>query len=240
MNINLYQEALFQQKLYRDLIPYKYSFSVPEVYDIGVFKQTNSIYFLMEPFTPTLVSRWLVKRIKKESIEFFTYFILQLALILEVFEEFLKIDHRDLKLNNMLIKEEPIELDVKWSKGEYKIKFPFQIVIIDFGFACKGNVIDLKNDFIKPKFCPKEGRDMFQALVHIWSIETLRIFLINISLGDWIKGCIESSKQPIRMEVIESIAKLNFLYSVTDDDNFKAPLCAPRRVIEDCMKIIYG
>ena len=232
--MKLLLEALFQWKLQHDLIPYGLSFCVPKVFDIFRYKQTEDVWFSMEVFEPQLVSQWCVKHI--HTTRLFILLLLQIALILEVFEDELKVDHRDLKINNMLVVDEAVKINIHWNHRDKSLDFPFRIVFVDFGFACMDSIIDVKDSEPFLDACPKEGRNIFQILVSLWNSETLRNML-DVSWGSWIRkriGTVYPSKYPA-LSLTESKKDLGWMYSLTDDKEFRAPLCSPKRIIKDCM-----
>jgi len=230
-------EALFQWKLHHDLIVYGLEFCIPKVFDIFRYQQTGDVWFSMEAFEPNLVSEWCKKHIHNTRL--LLLFLLQIALVLEVFEEDLKIDHRDLKINNMLIVEEPIHIKINWKNVDKTLEFPFRIIFVDFGFACMNSTIDVKHSEPSLDACPKEGRNIFQILVSLWNSDILRN-KINRSWCAWIRKRIETiwpSNYPA-LRLTESVKDLAWMYPLTDDKEFRAPLCVPRRIIRDCMKAL--
>jgi serine/threonine protein kinase len=92
----------------------------------------------------------------------------------------MNLDHRDLKANNLYIRKRPISYSVIIHEKKYTVEAPFQVVILDFGFACLGNEEKISRVNLAPSNfpdndpCPKEGRDLFQLLVSFWSIGALR------------------------------------------------------------------
>ena len=234
-NIHLLHEALFQWKLYNDLKPYGISFCVPKVYRIFRFKSTGDVWFSMKRYESQLLSTWCSKKIRTDG-RMFALLLLQIALVLEVVQDILRIDHRDLKVNNILVVDTPTSIGIEWEGKDRIIDFPFHIVLLDFGFACKGGVIDIRADDGLPPidFCPKEGRDIFQILVSLWRINTLRTVL-EVSWGAWIRSRIGRY-----VGLTESAHDLNWMYSVTDDTTFSAPECAPSFIIRECMKFLEG
>jgi serine/threonine protein kinase len=237
--MKLLNEALFQWKLHHDLEEFGLSFCVPKVYDIFRYQQTGDIWFSMEAYEPQLVSHWCVKHIKDSRM--FILLFLQISLILEFFEEELKIDHRDLKINNMLIVEEPVKIDINWNNSNKTLEFPFRIVFLDFGFACIDSYIDVKGNMPGLDACPKEGRDIFQILVSLWNTSSLRN-MMDHSWTKWIRRRISTiipSNFP-SLRLAESTKDLGWMYTLTDDKHFRAPLCAPKRIIYDCMIILEG
>jgi serine/threonine protein kinase len=231
--VDLFMEALFQWRIRDCLEEYGLEFSIPQVYSIMKFKQSGDIWFSMKSYKATLLSAWCLQNIKKDG-KLFTLLLLQISLVLEVMENVLRVDHRDLKVNNIMVVDEKCEIDVGQAK---KMVFPFHIVFIDFGYACAGKLIDIKtSDGIPPiDMCPKEGRDMFQILVSLWRIQALREIL-DQRWGTWIRSRIESGGAYLRLA--ECAMDLNWLYSVTENTAFRAPLCAPSLIIQDCMRIL--
>lgn len=230
--IDLFLEALFQWKLRQELLPYGIQSSVPEVFDIFKYKQTGDIWFTMEAFEPKLLSQWC-------SSSTFSHLLLQIALVLEVFENGLKIDHRDLKVNNILVVEEPVKMDVTWKGKQHTLHFPFRIVFVDFGFACVQRLLDLREgDGLPPVDpCPKVGRDMFQVLASLWSIATVRGCL-EAMWGGYVREKLSNASKSVKVNCIhlaETSPSLDWMYTITDSDLFSAPLCAPHTIIEECL-----
>ena len=236
----LLYEAFFQWKLHSELQEYGLGYTVPEVYDIFLEKRTEKVWFTMEKFEPIHVSSWCQAKLgAPEHKHYFICLLLQIALVLEVYETALRIDHKDLKLDNMMVVEKPIDVEVSW-KGQTKtLTFPFRIVIIDFGFACKEYMVDLKWEDIPPLDpCPKEGRNIFQVLVSLWNIQPLRTSLER-TWGQWIRERISLVFPSIAsVAMTESEKDLDWMYTFTDHNEFRAPLCAPKRVIVDCMRAL--
>ena len=75
-------------------------------------------------------------------------------------------------------------------------------------------------------------------LVSLWNIQSLRAAL-NDRWGIWIRkriSCIIPSFPCISLA--ESNKGLDWMYSLTDAKEFSAPLCAPKKIIEECMLIL--
>jgi hypothetical protein len=71
----------------------------------------------MESYDPVLLSTWCLHYITKGHTAIFGLVLLQIALILEVLENELQVDHRDLKVNNILV------IDEKRYAFEFKFVF---------------------------------------------------------------------------------------------------------------------
>lgn len=233
-SVNLLLEGLFQWNLHNSLINFEIEFSVPKVYDIFVDKITSSVWFTMEAFKPICLASWCIGITDSNT---FLLLMLQLSLILEVFQKEFHIDHRDLKANNILIVEQKVSITIVWNGVKREMMFPFRIVFIDFGFACNGTSLDIreKNGIPLLDPCPKQGRDIFQILVSLWKIKDIRRNLES-SWGSWIRKKLSTvvPEVPV-LRYLENLPDLNWLYTMTDDKSFKAPLCTPTSIIKECM-----
>ena len=230
--VDLFTEALFQWRTHRQMEKYHLGFCIPEVYDVFTFKQTGDIWFSMQPYNASLLSTWCLANSGR-----FGELILQIALTLEVIENMLFIDHRDLKVNNILVVESPVEIPILWKGSAITLKFPFHIVYVDFGFACAKGLIDVRDGLPPVDLCPKDGRDIYQILVSLWRIKELR-GILKVKWGSWIRSKIDSTLPQSYLQLAESTFDLSWMYTVTDNTSFRAPLCTPAQIIGDCMSIL--
>lgn len=237
--VNLLFEALFQWSLHQELKRFHMESVIPEVYDIFVSRPSGLVYYTMEYFRPQLLSQWCSKHFKTNP-NLFPEVLLQIAYILDIFEYDLLIDHRDLKVNNILVVDEPVTFKKGTPNEKY---FSFRIVIIDFGYSCIHKMLDIRDldlGIVAPiDFCPKEGRDIFQVLVSLWSREDIRQF-IGAVWGGWIRERILSADEKAKnyVKLTETQAELKWMYWETDDKEFKAPMCSPKQIISDCLKML--
>lgn len=236
--VKLTVEAFFQNYLYEKFTEFGLSHAVPKVYDIFYHKSFGEVMFTMEYIHGELLSVWCLENIcKPGGVRLFVMLLLQIALVLEVLENEFHSDHRDLKVNNILVEDIPLELNLFWHGRDRRIVFPFRVVFIDFGFACRGEEVDVRGldgiPVLDP--CPKTGRDIFQILANFWSMPSLR-GKINALWGKWIieRLSLTNTSYPC-VKLCETKNDLDWLQGVTDDKGFCAPLCAPSRIIEDCM-----
>ena len=230
--IDLLTEALFQWRIHRQMDKYHLGFCIPEVYDIFRFKQTGDVWFSMRPYNAPLLSSWTLANSGR-----FGELILQIALTLEVIENVLFIDHRDLKVNNILVIDTPVEIRILWKGKIITLKFPFHIIYVDFGYACAKGLIDVRDGIPPVDLCPKEGRDIYQILVSLWRIKELRE-LLHVKWGSWIRSKIDSTLPQSYLRLVESALDLSWMYTVTDNTNFRAHLCTPATIIGDCISIL--
>jgi serine/threonine protein kinase len=244
--IDMFLESLLQWKLRKKLAEFGIAYCVPEVHLIFRYKPSNAdnAWFLMEYFEPKLLLCWLLEELpqyKQSASLVFCKLLLQISLFLEVFQNTLKVDHRDLKGDNILIVNKPCSTEVHWNSEDLIIDFPFHIVFLDFGFACLDKLFDLQEPDGLPvlKACPKVGRDIFQILVMVWSSRTLR-GLLEPEWGNWFRAKL-NGVYPRRnfARLVETCRDLEWLHGVTEDREFTAPLCAPFYVIRECMQRLH-
>ena len=169
-------EALVQWICSRALAAAGIHGAIPQVYDI--YRFVDQTRFTMEYIegksaidtlytSPTPDTTWL-------------QIFAQAALILGYLEEHVRLDHRDLKADNLWIRPKPVSYTLKVGGVTWHIDAPFQVVFLDFGYACIGNedglaavtLIDRELPLIDP--CPKEGRDLFQLLGCVLSIPAVK------------------------------------------------------------------
>jgi serine/threonine protein kinase len=229
----LLYEGLMQWKLHKELKIYGIEFFVPEVYDILLDSRTEDVWFTMEALEPILLSQWCVGKSSIEIPRLFGLVLLQIALLLEVLEEGIHFDHRDLKVNNLLIVEQPVSIQIQWKGEDRTIHFPFRIVLVDFGFSCIGGVIDIQENKGLPPIdaCPKLGRDMFQVLVSLWSIKCLR-GMLESTWGNWVRKRLMHNQYIL---LTETSTTLDWMYLITGKPEFNAPLCTPNAILKDCI-----
>jgi serine/threonine protein kinase len=245
--INFMYEGLFQFMLYNEMKALGYHFCIPQVYDIIRHRVTNDIWYSMEAFEPYLLSEWCVKNLGQNPKRIFALILLQISLVLHVFENTLGMNHRDFKMDNMIVVNQDVNLTFDWNNETRTVHFPFRIVFIDFGFTCVHNLFDMKHlktgiimrdNLPNLDPCPKEGNDIFQILVSIWSIKTLRGFL-EAFWGGWIRERLCYNKKSYA-SMAERFTDPEWMYKLTDLENFKIPLCAPAKIITDCLSVLEG
>jgi len=137
--------------------------SIPQVYEIFCRKHTNgelkSVCIAMEYIRGQTLLHFMRSTFKKDKTNdyIFLQLVKQLANILLILQGKLRMNHRDIKINNILLRETTN-----------------QLVLIDYGFACIANGIqDPDAEFSKIQAgsyfgsryaCFKLGRDMCQFL----------------------------------------------------------------------------
>ena len=142
--------------------------AVPKVYDI--FRFADEVRFTMEWIEGESSYEFLRAQLQSDSSTFeqtFLHILLQTAYILEILGRELGLDHRDMKLDNLWIRKPPGGVSYRIHGIQYTC--PFQVVLLDFGFACLGTpdrnmTVNLGNAIPDIDSCPKEGRDIYHIL----------------------------------------------------------------------------
>jgi len=110
------------------------------------------------------------KDTKAENSRTFLSIILQVAFILYHLQCKLRLNHRDVKVNNIMIRRrtEPVTLGLEG----VSMSSDFELTLIDFGFACVGcpppldpiTAFQAGSWFPMGELCCKEGRDLAQLI----------------------------------------------------------------------------
>jgi serine/threonine protein kinase len=150
--------------------------AIPHIYDI--FQYAGETRFTMDFIGGVSAVQAVVDAADPDKI--WLQILAQVSLILGFLEERIHLDHRDLKADNLWIRQAPVSYHLTVGGIAWRLEAPFQVVILDFGFAClggaDGNATVSLSDGLLPKIdpCPKEGRDLFQLVASMWSIPIVR------------------------------------------------------------------
>jgi serine/threonine protein kinase len=175
-DFSLCAEALIQWICSRSLESAGIYGAVPAVHDI--FQYAGETRFSMDFIEGVSAVDAMLQCPEPDTL--WLQILAQAALILGYLEENVRLDHRDLKANNLWIRQRPVQYSLKVGGIQWEVTAPFQVVILDFGFSCigndAGNAIVSLSDGVVPKIdpCPKEGRDLFQLVASMWSVEGIR------------------------------------------------------------------
>lgn len=240
--MNLFQEALLQAIAQRTAEKDGLGQCIPKVYDI--FWRNEKVWFSMEHIPGTSVLEWLFHSNHIE-LDFFLL-IAQVCLCLTNLELQLGLDHRDLKIDNLLIKFEPCDIHVTIRDHQWSLHAPFTVVILDFGFACLGSkemrgnpVVNLGDGILPPMDpCPKEGRDLFQLLTSFLRVPqfTQQISPQTIKrLDDWLSIGSKSYGPMARRWSTE-----NWTYLVASQRDFAIPSCCPQIILRNLLPDLEG
>ena len=240
--MNLFQEALLQSIAQRTAEKDGLGQCIPKVYDI--FWRNKKVWFSMEYIPGMSVLEWL-SHSKYIELDFFLL-IAQVSLCLLHLELQLGLDHRDLKIDNLLIKQEPANIHITIRDQQWTLRAPFTVVILDFGFACLGSkdmrgkpIVNLGDGILPPMDpCPKEGRDLFQLLTSFLRFPqfTQRISQSTLKrLDEWLSVGTKSYGPMARRWSTE-----NWTYLVTSQRDFAIPACCPLNILRDILPDLQG
>jgi serine/threonine protein kinase len=231
-DFSLCPEALIQCKVSDALEGSGIRGAVPQVFDL--FQYAGETRFSMKFIQGMRSLEYILGSTTPEIT--LLQVISQIALLLGFLEETLQFDHRDLKADNLWIRPEPIRYRLSLGKKTWTISAPFQVVILDFGFSCLGNaegiaVVSL-SDGILPRLdpCPKEGRDLFQLISSLWSVQQIRS-VIGPSLSADIELLL-SYRNKSYMNLITKTMEQRWVYILVSDDAFKHPPLHPISLLE--------
>jgi serine/threonine protein kinase len=123
---------------------------------------------------------------KETNVRIFLEIMIQIAYILHHLQKALRLNHRDVKVNNILVRhrKEPVVLELDG------VMFPtlYEVTLIDFGFACVGcppprapmTAFQAGSWFPFGELCCKLGRDLAQLLFCIHCYFPLHEYLTPI------------------------------------------------------------
>lgn len=240
--MNLFQEAVLQHLAHKTLEKEGMGKAVPNVYD--VFWKGDEIWFSMEYIQGISIPDWFAKT-KTPDLDAL-YLLAQVCLLLSTLETHLNLDHRDLKFNNLLIKPSPSKISVSLGSKRWYLESPFQVVLLDFGFACLGSEplrgkpwVNLGDGVLPPMDpCPKEGRDMFHLLVSLLGLSIFRETIskeLQTQIDRWLSDGKKSYGSMARRWSTE-----NWSYLVSSQPTFSIPSCCPFRILQDLASHLQG
>ena len=241
--MNLLQEAVLQFLAQKLAEKEGIGWCIPKVYDI--FWRNQKIWFSMQYIPGKSVVEWFTGRHDSIDLDFFLL-IAQICLYLWCLETHLGLDHRDLKLDNLLVKEIPCDIQIKLKETLWALHSPFTVVILDFGFACLGSkelrgrpIVNLGDGILPPMDpCPKEGRDLFQLLT---SFLANQFFTQRISektqkrVDEWLSVGKKSYGPMARRWSTE-----NWTYLVASQRDFRIPSSCPSNILQTLLPELQG
>jgi serine/threonine protein kinase len=227
-------EALLQYCAHVCLSHHAIPWAVPKVHDI--FQYQNKTHFSMSVMEGVFLDRWF-QTSKQPDTDFFLL-MAQLSIFLCLLHQCIGLDHRDLKADNLLISNQSCVLQFKYGARTYTLRCPFQVHILDFGFACLGHgngdasstFVNL-GDGVLPSIdpCPKEGRDLFQFLLSLLCVKTIRSTLSS--------SCMKSVESWTGTKYLSMAQKMSedtsWIYLLTSSPEFTSPQSTPYAVLRD-------
>lgn len=206
--------------------------AIPKVYDI--FQYAGETRFCMDYIEGKSAVEAVALMPEPDSIWY--QILAQAALLLGWLEETIRLDHRDLKADNLWIRERPIDYTLKVGGKTWRLQCPFQVVLLDFGFACIGGadgkaVVSLSDGYLPALDpCPKEGRDLFHLVASLWSVAVVRQ-RVSPGFAKMIEELLSYKNAPFAA-ASKRATDLQWLYITESDPKFKYPPLSPCRLLE--------
>ncbi len=240
--MNLLQEAVLQHLAQTSAEKEGIGWCIPKVYD--VFQRQKKVWFSMEYIPGLSILEWF-QSMDSPDLAFFLL-LAQVSLSLLCLESHLGLDHRDLKLDNLLIRREPCKFSLQIQDTVWSLSAPFQVVLLDFGFACLGSkelrgkpVVNLGDGVLPPMDpCPKEGRDLFQLLTSFLRVESFSKRITpqtHKRIDDWLQVGQKSYGTMARRWSTE-----NWTYLVASQRDFAVPNCCPLKILRSILPDLKG
>jgi len=213
--------------------------AVPKIYDI--FQYAGETRMTMSYIEGVSSLEYIINSETPEKS--FIQIITQTCLLLAFLEESIRLDHRDLKADNIWIRPTPVEYRITLGGKKWRVAAPFQVVLLDFGFGClgaqDGNAVVSLSDGILPKFdpCPKEGRDVFQLLASLWSCPSIRSLMSDVFQKD-IEELLSYKNRPYA-SLTKQTLDTRWIYLLVSDSSFRHPPLHPLSLLS-AYSIKYG
>ena len=240
--MNLLQEAVLQFLAQKTAEKEGIGWCIPKVFDI--FWRQQKIWFSMEYIPGKSIMEWLTTDYREDRD--FYFLLAQMSLYLLCLETHLGLDHRDLKLDNLLIKLVPSTIHIKVKETVWTLHSPFTVILLDFGFACLGSkevrgapIVNLGDGVLPPMDpCPKEGRDLFQLLTSFLRYPTFTSKLstkAQAQIDEWLSLGKKSYGPMARRWSTE-----NWTYLVASQRDFAITSCCPQNILRTLLPELHG
>ena len=246
-NLSLKNEAFLQLGAHIMLSYYNMPWAVPSVYHIVDLSGydvcfTMDIVTDMKTFVRHMMEhmKWNTKCIENDVLVM--ELLCQLALYIMILEKDLGMNHRDLKLNNVLmVKQEPlVKHTIEIDGLSYQLNSSARAVLIDFGFACigdletRGSLLSASEYGIVVDMCPKAGRDMFLILANMWNVPAVRGSLTAKAAGLFKKWLVDNTgKNWSAWLAVNRDPELKSVYNAINHENFLGVNSTPAKILED-------
>jgi len=188
---------------------------------------------------------------RKRNDELLLDILVQTAMYLHIMQTKLKFNHRDLKLNNVLIRHTSSRsrsilrrIDHPLLSKPWDCKY--DLVIIDFGFSCiacesKKSKFEAGN-FFKPDYhCMKEGRDLALLLYSIHAFFPLDQYL-SPTFWTFLQSCMIANQGTKQYQLLEGVqqdgtpgppVQLNEgVYKFLRETSTEIPGCVPAKFLD--------
>jgi hypothetical protein len=185
----------------------------------------------------------------------------QTACILYALQRFLRLNHRDVKDNNLLIRRRGVaDAPVRLRLGGVELQTPYELTLIDFGFACVGcpsprapmSAFQASSYFSMREMCCKVGRDLAQLIYCLHCYFPLHEFLpweLYRDVRSWVQvpwaggtadllhGFADEAGTPQAASVRAAPKYDKGIYEFLRRAEVDAPACEPVRLFAACCRL---
>lgn len=219
--LDLTAEALLQYRVYHLLAQEGIVGAVPEVYDL--YRNAAETHISMEWIEGHRVDMCLYMARQSGTLDaVFLDIVRQLAAILHVIHRSLSLDHRDMRPDNIWVRDRPVNYTV----GNRQIQSTRQLVLLDFGFACLGDsnrtmTLNLGNAIPDMDWCPKPGRDMYVLVNRLLDLPGIEDGLspeLRNQILSWMRPAGRANPYRVHLD--------------TSDPKFELPGMTPEAILE--------
>ena len=235
---NLLTEACLQIAARNCLRLIGHETSVSEVKYI--LRSDRRITFMMEPFLEVLYLQNALhflhgeRRMRGETFDFwFLQIFSNICLLLGYLEENLRLNHRDLKGDNILISMKPMTrtYNIPYAGNEWTINVEHEIKLVDFGLSCRSGV-NAGTVYEVTDLCPKDGRDIYFLLCYFYAQPTFREMVSRDLLAvieDWL---FEPAGWRVKDFLLRhGLERLSWISFLVNNRNFDCKKCCPVRIL---------
>jgi hypothetical protein len=280
INAILY-EAFLHAILLKTLESVGFASAVPHIYEVIASTKTipptattdfESIWISMEFINGQTLEKYLTARLRPEAKEaneeILLDVLIQLAFYLQILQDKVRFNHRDLKVNNVFTRIHPPE--ERWSRtlhvpGIGTWSCTHDIVIIDFGFSCvacgsgfpnpRATLVGAGNWFRAEDDCLKYGRDLCQFLYSIHSMFPLQDYVRDTFFDvihnamvahkggrafDLMMGIDESGTPRAGTRLPASVEFTDGVYIFLRQEDVDVPGCSPREFLTRLGALVRG
>ncbi len=197
---------------------------------------SQRIGFTMEPVVGEGLLSTMLHSNLDQPTRFFESIIVgviaELAALLLLLTGHLEINHRDLKLNNIVVREADKIMQFVGCGAVVRIWSVWSVYILDFGVACCSGGVSATSLIPQTDPCPKAGRDLFQLLTFLYMSRDVRQKLTPRLRGlieSWLTLPGRNFAQFLREKGDEDGEQ--WLYYLLTSLKFSAPTCEPAAVL---------
>lgn len=210
-----------------------------------IMRRNQTVSFMMIPFVNVLSLEDALDFVCSSSgitgSVFDTWFMsvfCQIVLLLGYLEENLRLNHRDLKGDNILISMKPSrqQKTIRIANTSWRITYDHEVKLVDFGFACNGDImnspatISVGNTFPAFEWCPKDGRDIYFLLCYFYGQSTFRRACsprLLRKIESWIY--VDKVLDALR---IYGLSRLDWISFLVNTSHFDCSKCNSRAILE--------